>query len=262
MSDETFEQKLASAASAMLNSMAILERERDELRRQMEARYDCHAGPGTTQEACGACLTCVMRERDALRVNCDSVAKLYYDAINHDLKELDQAGYRDGQKLCDLANELRAKLQASEQAKLTLSTDLAITRHSRNIAVELKLGAQRECEQLRAKLAASEIAREEMRTELNQSLRQWRHYSNAARECDHDEDEDAEIEKSIDTEAQFYASAKSALSRPPGETVAKLRALLEQIASMETHVEPIGDEWQWAVDRAKDAIALLNGGAK
>jgi hypothetical protein len=36
------------------------------LRAQLEARFDCHGGPGTTIEACGACLTCVMRDRDGL----------------------------------------------------------------------------------------------------------------------------------------------------------------------------------------------------
>lgn len=51
-----------------------------ELSRTYESRYDCHGGPGTTEEACGACLTCVMRQRDesdnALAAEQEKTAKL------------------------------------------------------------------------------------------------------------------------------------------------------------------------------------------
>lgn len=39
-----------------------------------EARYDCHGGPGTTIPACGACLTCVMREREEFKQTAADVA--------------------------------------------------------------------------------------------------------------------------------------------------------------------------------------------
>jgi len=34
--------------------------------RERHAFFDCHGGPGTTSDACGACTTCLIRERDTL----------------------------------------------------------------------------------------------------------------------------------------------------------------------------------------------------
>lgn len=41
---------------------------KEQVRQQNRDFYDCHGGPGTTQEACGACVTCLNRlleQRDA-----------------------------------------------------------------------------------------------------------------------------------------------------------------------------------------------------
>lgn len=43
--------------ATLRSQLATAEAERD-------ARFDCHAGPGTTQDACGACTTCLIRARD------------------------------------------------------------------------------------------------------------------------------------------------------------------------------------------------------
>ena len=48
------------------DSLAAAERERDALRGEVERRTDCHAGPGTTEPACGRCCTCLNRRVEAL----------------------------------------------------------------------------------------------------------------------------------------------------------------------------------------------------
>lgn len=40
--------------------------ERTLLKQEMERRFDCHGGPGTTSEACGACVSCITRYSEGL----------------------------------------------------------------------------------------------------------------------------------------------------------------------------------------------------
>jgi hypothetical protein len=42
----------------------VLGEERDAAIREAASRYDCHGGPGTTTEPCGACVSCVMRRAE------------------------------------------------------------------------------------------------------------------------------------------------------------------------------------------------------
>jgi hypothetical protein len=50
------------------------ERELHETKVQAEARYDCHGGPGTASEACGACNACISRRAAALEAQLDTLA--------------------------------------------------------------------------------------------------------------------------------------------------------------------------------------------
>ncbi len=73
-----------------------------------EAAYDCHGGPGTTQDACGACITCLKREADGLHDLIARQSQLLTAAVNalkgppppltlwshHDVAELAAAAVR------------------------------------------------------------------------------------------------------------------------------------------------------------------------
>jgi hypothetical protein len=67
-------------------------------RAEREARWDCHGGPGTTQPSCDCCATCLMREIDIARKQCDDLqrklAKLEgkYSAAMCQLAEAHQFG--------------------------------------------------------------------------------------------------------------------------------------------------------------------------
>lgn len=67
---EELKEEVKQLEAAWRISRSDLQHEHSRLikeRARSAERYDCHAGPGTTQPACGACLTCVMRERDEAR---------------------------------------------------------------------------------------------------------------------------------------------------------------------------------------------------
>jgi uncharacterized protein involved in exopolysaccharide biosynthesis len=50
-------RKRAEAAEAALHEAKV----------QAEARYDCHGGPGTTSDACGACNACITRRAEGMQ---------------------------------------------------------------------------------------------------------------------------------------------------------------------------------------------------
>lgn len=52
---------LVGAVNALPGLLSAL----DAAEREKEARYDCHAGPGTTEPACGGCTSCLTRALDA-----------------------------------------------------------------------------------------------------------------------------------------------------------------------------------------------------
>jgi hypothetical protein len=57
----------AALAAEREAEIAALQAELVESQREKEACFDCHAGPGTTLPACGACVTCLLREVDTLQ---------------------------------------------------------------------------------------------------------------------------------------------------------------------------------------------------
>lgn len=65
---------------AIARELEITRRERDEARRESEARFDCHAGPGTTEPACGACVTCLLRDIEAAHAERDEARAALRDA--------------------------------------------------------------------------------------------------------------------------------------------------------------------------------------
>lgn len=99
-----------------------LREENATVKRQSESCYDCHGGPGTTQEACGACLTCIMRERDAAREELaqsnrlcqdqESSLKILKDRMNMCRSEADCP---DDETLAVHCRTLRARVNSLEK---------------------------------------------------------------------------------------------------------------------------------------------------
>ena len=54
--------------------------ERDEALAEAAKRYDCHGGPGTTEPACRACVTCLLRDLEALK----QILQAWLDKQGHD----------------------------------------------------------------------------------------------------------------------------------------------------------------------------------
>ena len=52
----------ARRCRALLTRAQRAEHARNEALAESARRYDCHGGPGTTQPACNACITCLLRE--------------------------------------------------------------------------------------------------------------------------------------------------------------------------------------------------------
>ena len=50
-----------------------LRAENERLRAESESRFDCHAGPGTTEPACGGCVTCLLRDLEAAEAERDTL---------------------------------------------------------------------------------------------------------------------------------------------------------------------------------------------
>lgn len=93
--------------------------ERDALRAERDARYDCKGGPGTTAPECGGCATCLHRvivgveaERDALRAQLLSER----ERLERWLTAPDGKQYERGtvQAVFDECDALRAQLSAEK----------------------------------------------------------------------------------------------------------------------------------------------------
>lgn len=53
----------------------------------MNDPYDCHGGPGTTEPACGACITCLNRVIERLTVAGDALADcIRYDSPRYEIE--------------------------------------------------------------------------------------------------------------------------------------------------------------------------------
>lgn len=131
----------------LLTRLAQAVKERDEAkdatvraRRVAETRYDCHAGPGTTQEACGACLTCVMRARDRAEQQLKEANERLFRAGDEPLAIL---GFAE-QRLAFTAREL-SQVQDSRTA-IILERDRAEQRVRELEAIEKTVSNElREC---------------------------------------------------------------------------------------------------------------------
>lgn len=122
---------LGVANQVLVARLAAAEKEKDEARADLAAvhadlqriamecrdafaesarRYDCHGGPGTTEPACGACATCLTRERDAAIARAERV-----EAVVTSIRQMRRASNTEPEKSC-LRRLERRLLRAMESA--------------------------------------------------------------------------------------------------------------------------------------------------
>lgn len=70
---------------------------------------DCHAGPGTTEPGCGACITCLHRVLQGVEAERDA-AQAERDAAQAELAQLRQRLERERQETAALVAMLEAAL--------------------------------------------------------------------------------------------------------------------------------------------------------
>jgi hypothetical protein len=67
----------------LTRALAAAEAALHEAKVQAEARYDCHGGPGTTSEACGACNACITRRAESAEQATEDVRHLCERAVQN-----------------------------------------------------------------------------------------------------------------------------------------------------------------------------------
>lgn len=102
-----------------------------ELLTEREDRFDCHAGPGTTEPACGCCTTCLQRELDAVTERARQ-AEIRSQQMQH---ERDYAIKRSAE-LESLVDGIGAGLGHVPKDRYELLGDAAQMRRERDDALE------------------------------------------------------------------------------------------------------------------------------
>lgn len=153
MAYDVLEQTEKERDTALADAKAARE-ELIHTRRAMESRYDCHAGPGTTQEGCGVCITCLSRKlessEDSLR---EAQAKLEkqeqllsrtnppperaYECLHLlDSAGMGMAGSPHGNTLTGMTKEICEVLSAERQAREQAEAHVAAMRQVMLLARE------------------------------------------------------------------------------------------------------------------------------
>lgn len=85
---------------------------------ESESRYDCHGGPGTTEPACGACVSCLLRVEENILKEA-AAAKQERDALRGQLAEHADSPHA---YICKQVAELAAKKEKECEALLATIT--------------------------------------------------------------------------------------------------------------------------------------------